>query len=126
MIAHCTNENIHNLHQLHFVRTNYLNVLYHSSIKIPCIITQNISQFSNLSLRFGILYIKVNGEIVEYSAYDAENNSRSIAEVSEAAYNDFKTTADEVYKYATTTEAGVTVYSPYTEEQRKVLASFFQ
>ena len=69
------------------------------------------------------LYIKVNGEIFEYSAYDAENNSRSIAEVSEAAYNDVKTTADEVYKYATTTEAGATVYSPY--ENRDVLKDFF-
>ena len=90
--------------------------------KINCAMTNVLE--ANYARDFSaILYIKVNGEIVEYSAYDAENNSRSIAEVSEAAYNDVKTTADEVYKYATTTEAGVTVYSPY--ENRDILKDFF-
>lgn len=90
--------------------------------KVNCAMTNVLE--ANYARDFSaILYIKVNGEIFEYSAYDAEDNSRSIAEVSEAAYNDVKTTADEVYKYATTTEAGATVYSPY--ENRDILKDFF-
>ena len=90
--------------------------------KVNCAMTNVLE--ANYARDFSaVLYIKVNGEIVEYSAYDAEDNSRSIAEVSEAAYNDVKTTADEVYKYATTTEAGATVYSPY--ENRDILKDFF-
>ena len=70
------------------------------------------------------LYVKVNGEIYAYASYNAANNSRSIAEVAKAAYNDVKATADSVYKYATTLSIGTTVYSPY--ENRDVLANFFE
>ena len=70
------------------------------------------------------LYVKVNGEIVEYAKYNLKNNSRSIAEVSEAAYYDVKSTADSVYKYATTLSVGTTVYSPY--QNRDVLKNFFE
>ena len=69
------------------------------------------------------LYIKVNGEIIEYSAYNSANNSRSIAEVAERAYNDVKGTQDSVYKYETTLDVGTPVYSPY--ENREILKDFF-
>lgn len=71
------------------------------------------------------MYIKVNGEIVEYSAYNLENNSRNIAEVAEKAYNDVQTDADDVYTEEITLDTGVKAYSPYTAEERKVLEGFF-
>ena len=90
--------------------------------KVNCAMTNVLE--ANYARDFSaILYIKVNGEIVEYSAYNAENNSRSIAEVAQAAYNDVKAEADEVYKYASETETGITVYSPY--ENRAILKDFF-
>ena len=70
------------------------------------------------------LYIKVNGEIYAYAGYSAKNNSRSIADVAKAAYNDVKATADGVYKYASTLSIGTTVYSPY--QNRDLLKNFFE
>ena len=70
------------------------------------------------------LYVKVNGEIIAYAGYNAENNSRSIAEVAKAAYNDVKATADGVYKYESTLSIGTTVYSPY--QNRDLLKNFFE
>ena len=81
---------------------------------------------SNYARNFSArMYIKVNGEIVEYSAYSIENNSRNIAEVAERAYNDVQTDADEVYTEEITLDTGVKAYSPYTEDERKLLAGFF-
>ena len=71
-----------------------------------------------------IAYVKV-GDTYYYSSYSEELNSRNIAEVASNACADTSAEQNEVYQYAVT-EAEVTVYSPYTEEQRKVLADFFQ
>ena len=68
-------------------------------------------------------YIAVDGEIVYYSAYDSAINSRSIAEVAEAAYKDTKTEQDDEYKYEIAVDAGI--YSPYTTTQRETLYSFY-
>lgn len=68
-------------------------------------------------------YIAVDGEIVYYSAYDSAVNSRSIAEVAEAAYEDTKTEQDDEYKYEIAVDAGI--YSPYTTTQRETLYSFY-
>ncbi len=70
------------------------------------------------------LYVAVDGEIVAYSAYSHANNSRSIAEVAERAYNNVKATKDDIYKYATTLSVGTTVYSPY--ENRDILKTFIK
>ena len=72
-----------------------------------------------------ILYIKIDGEIVEYSDFNEVFNSRSVSYVAEKAYSDL---ADkESTEYANEVTVGdVVKYSPYTEEQRKVLADFFQ
>ncbi|MBR7098414.1 MAG: hypothetical protein IKC59_03280, partial [Clostridia bacterium] len=69
-------------------------------------------------------YIEVDGEIVYYSAYDSKLNSRTIAAVGEAAYNDTKTTQDDEYQYEIAPNAGV--YSPYTTTQRNRLPAFFE
>ena len=71
-----------------------------------------------------IAYVKV-GDTYYYSSYNEADNSRNIAEVAESACNDTATEQSEVYQYAVT-EGETVVYSPYTEEQRKVLADFFQ
>ena len=71
-----------------------------------------------------IAYVKV-GDTYYYSSYSEELNSRNIAEVASNACADTSAEQNEVYQYAIT-EAETTVYSPYTEEQRKVLADFFQ
>lgn len=74
-----------------------------------------------------ILYIKVNNGTTTtytYYAYSEANNSRSIAEVSEAAYYDLADAQDKTYAYAVTVD-GATKYSPYTEAQREVLYDFF-
>ena len=71
-----------------------------------------------------VLYIKVNGEIVEYSAFNELFNSRSVAAVAEAAYYDVKSEADATYANEVSVD-GVTMYSPYTEEQRNTLYGFF-
>ena len=75
-----------------------------------------------------ILYVKVDGEIVAYSDYNEVFNSRSVAEVAEAAYCDLKDAKDDTYKYEVKTfegEAEVTKYSPYDTNQREVLYGFF-
>ena len=71
-----------------------------------------------------IAYVKV-GDTYYYSNYNEADNSRNIAEVAESACKDTATEQNEVYQYAVT-EGETVVYSPYTEEQRKVLADFFQ
>ena len=71
-----------------------------------------------------IAYVKV-GDTYYYSSYNEADNSRNIAEVAESACNDTATEQNEVYQYAVT-DGETVVYSPYTEEQRKVLADFFQ
>ena len=71
-----------------------------------------------------IAYVKV-GDTYYYSSYSEELNSRNIAEVASNACADTSAEQNEVYQYAVT-EREITVYSPYTEEQRKVLADFFQ
>ena len=75
-----------------------------------------------------ILYVKVDGEIVAYSDYNEVFNSRSVAEVAEAAYCDLKDAKDDTYKYevkAFEGEAEVTKYSRYDTTQRETLYGFF-
>lgn len=75
-----------------------------------------------------ILYVKVDGEIVAYSDYNEVFNSRSVAEVAEAAYCDLKDAKDDTYKYevkAFEGEAEVTKYSRYSTTQRDTLYGFF-
>ena len=69
-------------------------------------------------------YVAVDGEIVSYSAYDSAKNSRSVAYVAEKAYGDTATEQSEGYAYEIIDQAGV--YSPYTTDERKKLADFFQ
>ena len=74
-----------------------------------------------------ILYVKVNdgtNTTYTYSTYTEANNSRSVAEVAEAAYYDYKDAEAEGYTNAITVD-GATKYSPYTEAQREVLYDFF-
>ena len=59
-----------------------------------------------------------------YTAFDASENSRSLDQVVRAAYNDTKASANETYKYEVEGAAGT--YSPYTTDERKKLADFFQ
>ena len=72
-------------------------------------------------------FIEVNGEVYKYAEFDMEDNSRSIAEVAEKAYNDVKATQDSVYKNAITIGTGhiAVSYSPYTAEERAILDPFF-
>ena len=75
-----------------------------------------------------ILYVKADGEIVAYSDYNEVFNSRSVAEVAEAAYCDLKDAKDDTYKYEITEfegEAEVTKYSRYSVTQRETLYGFF-
>lgn len=71
-----------------------------------------------------IAYVKV-GDTYYYSSYNEVFNSRSIANVAKNACEDTNPEQNEVYKYAVT-EGETTVYSPYTDDQRKLLAGFFQ
>ena len=94
-----------------------------SYYRVSCAMT-NIKP-GNLERNFSArLYVMVNGEI-EYSAYSHANNSRSIATVAERAYNDVKSTQDSIYKNSVTLDVGVTAYSPYTNDERNILSSFF-
>ncbi len=71
-----------------------------------------------------IAFVEVDG-VYYYSDYEEELNSRSIAQVAELAHKDTSNEYDDVtYKYEIIDQAGV--YSPYTENQRKKLADFFQ
>ena len=58
-----------------------------------------------------------------YSEYNEDVNSRTIAEVAQAAYNDTSKTQNEQYQYEISANAGV--YSPYTETQRNLLPAFY-
>ena len=69
-----------------------------------------------------IAYVEIDGEYI-YSAYDAENNSRSIAYVAQKAYEDTNYEKTAAYPYEIADQAGV--FSPYTTEQREQLLSFF-
>ena len=69
-----------------------------------------------------------NGTLVEakvnvYSAFDAENNVRSISQVADLIVEEAKahTTADEVYKY----EVGENMYSRYTKSQYDYIVENF-
>ena len=70
-------------------------------------------------------YIEVNGVVYKYSEFNLKNNSRSVAEVAEMAYNDVKATQDSVYSNAIKLDVGTTAYSPYTTEDRNTLKGFF-
>lgn len=71
-----------------------------------------------------IAYVKV-GDTYYYSEYNETYNSRSVAQVAELAYGDTSSEYDAInYKYEIVDQTGV--YSPYTEDQRKKLANFFQ
>ena len=90
--------------------------------KINCVIANVLED--NYDRAFSArLYIKIDGEIVAYSEYNEKDNSRSIAEVAEAAYKDLKDSSDDTYKYEVTLEGGIKKYSPY--ENREVLEVFF-
>ena len=60
-------------------------------------------------------YTVGDGIVTVYSAFDAENNVRSINQVADLIVEEAKahTTADEVYKY----EVGENMYSRYTKSQ---------
>lgn len=84
----------------------------------------------NYNRRFSArAFIEVNGEVYKYADFNLENNSRSIAEVSRAAYGDLSDTKDSVdggLKYSYEVTVGETVkYSPYTTEERNTLYNFF-
>ena len=66
-----------------------------------------------------IVYVEADGAVY-YSAYSATANSRSIRTVATAAFNDRSATQVNEYQY----EVAENDYSPYTEAQRAVLASF--
>ena len=66
-----------------------------------------------------IVYVEADGAVY-YSAYSAAANSRSIRTVATAAFNDRSATQVNEYQY----EVAENDYSPYTEAQRAVLASF--
>ena len=87
-------------------------------------------QEGNYNRRFSArAFIEVNGEVYKYADFNLENNSRSIAEVSRAAYGDLSDTKDSVdggLKYSYEVTVGETVkYSPYTTEERNTLYNFF-
>ena len=69
-----------------------------------------------------IAYVEVDG-VYYYSAYNAEDNSRSIAYVAEQAYEDTNYEQTTAYPYEIADQAGV--FSPYTEAQRETLLGFF-
>lgn len=86
---------------------------------------------SNYNRRFSArAFIEVNGEVYKYADFNLENNSRSIAEVAELAYGDLadaEGTVKNGLTYSNPVVVGdVTKYSPYTEDQRKILEGFFQ
>ena len=69
-----------------------------------------------------IAYVEVDGEYY-YSAYNAEDNSRSIAYVAQKAYEDTNYEKTSAYPNEIADQAGV--YSPYTAAQREILLAFF-
>ena len=73
-------------------------------------------------------YVKVddgNGNVTYYySAYDSDVNSRSIAEVAKAAYEDTNNSETDKYKYEVAENSGV--YSPYEATKRALLPSFYE
>ena len=69
-----------------------------------------------------IAYVEVDGEYY-YSAYNAEDNSRSIAYVAQKAYEDTNYEKTSAYPNEIADQAGV--YSPYTSAQREILLAFF-
>ena len=77
-----------------------------------------------------ISYIKIkysdNAEVVIYSDFSAENNSRCVSEVAAAAYNDRTSVKTETYTFKQGKDYGVTnfeimSYSPYANVQLDVL-----
>lgn len=77
-----------------------------------------------------ISYIKIkysdNAEVVIYSDFSAENNSRCVSEVAAAAYNDRTSVKTETYTFKQGKAYGVTnfeimSYSPYANVQLDVL-----
>ena len=77
-----------------------------------------------------ISYIKIkysdNAEVVIYSDFSAENNSRCVSEVAAAAYNDRTSVKTEDYTFKQGKDYGVTnfeimSYSPYANVQLDVL-----
>ena len=77
-----------------------------------------------------ISYIKIkysdNSEVVIYSDFSAENNSRCVSEVAAAAYNDRTSVKTETYTFKQGKDYGVTnfeimSYSPYANVQLDVL-----
>ena len=97
--------------------------------KVNCAIVNILS--ANYKRDFSaILYIKVNGEIVEYSDFNVAFNSRSVASVAEKAYADLSDVKDYeengmTYSNEVVVADGVVKYSPYTKDQRDTLAGFF-
>ena len=80
----------------------------------------------NLTKDFSAVgYYCVNGEYT-YTAYDAEENSRNVRYIANAAYND--TTATKTDKYSNQivdgAHAKVGEYSPYTAQQLQVLNKY--
>lgn len=72
-----------------------------------------------------IAYVCVDG-VYYYSAYDEDFNSRSIAYVAQAAYEDTNYEETSEYKYEVVEGQGdAGVWSPYTTEQREILLGFF-
>ena len=69
-----------------------------------------------------IAYVEVDG-VYYYSAYNAEDNSRSIAYVAQKAYEDTNYEQNSAYPNEIAGQAGV--YSPYTAAQRALLPKFF-
>ena len=69
-----------------------------------------------------IAYVEIDGEYI-YSAYNAEDNSRSIAYVAQKAYEDTNYEQNAAYPNEIADQAGV--YSPYTAAQREILLGFF-
>ena len=60
---------------------------------------------------------------MQYSSYNERDNSRSVATISENAYNDVQSTQSTDYPYETEAESGQ--YSPYTAEERELLWKYY-
>ena len=83
-----------------------------------------LANIKNNEMSFSaIAYVEINGEYY-YSAFDVDNNSRSIAYVAQKAYEDTSYEQTSYYDDEIADQAGV--YSPYTKTQRDLLLTFFQ
>ena len=90
-----------------------------TAYKINCVLS-NVLEINYSRAFSAVAYVEVNGVAVAYSKYKETVNSRSIAAIAYAAYNDLNDEQTGEYQYAVDDQ-----YSPYTSEERSVLHSFY-